>query len=77
MSDFGGFTGLFVLLIILGIAIGISLLIGNAAERKGRSKWAFFWLSLLLAPLGTIVMAIIAATIAPLPPKPAHIPPSP
>lgn len=54
------------LIFLLGV-IPMSWLIGKAAERKGRSKWAFFWISLLLFPLGTLVMGIIVATIAPPP----------
>jgi glycerol uptake facilitator-like aquaporin len=53
------------LLVILALGvIPISWLIGRAAEKKGRSKWSFFWISLLLFPLGAIVMGIIVATIA-------------
>ena len=55
---------LLLIVILLGV-IPISWLIGKAAERKGRSKWSFFWISLLLFPLGTLVMGIIVATIAP------------
>jgi biotin transporter BioY len=52
------------LVFLLGV-IPVSWLIGKAAERKGRSKWSFFWISLLFFPLGTLVMGIIVATIAP------------
>lgn len=69
MAGNDGFTSLIVILIVVGAAVGISLLIGRAAERKGRSKWAFFWISFLLAPLGMIVMGIIVATISPAGPQ--------
>jgi uncharacterized membrane protein YczE len=67
-GNLGGFTTL-ILILIVGVFVGLSWLIGRAAERKGRSKWAFFWLSLLLSPLGIIVMGIIVATISPAGPQ--------
>lgn len=56
---------LFFFLVGIALSILVSLAIGRAAERKNRSKWAFFWISFLLFPLGAIVMGIIVATIAP------------
>jgi glycerol uptake facilitator-like aquaporin len=56
---------LLLILLLLSGMILISRLIGKAAERKGRSKWTFFWISFLLFPLGALVMGIIVATIAP------------
>lgn len=41
--------------------------VGKAAERKGRSRHAFFWLSLVLSPIGPLLMAIIVAIMAPPP----------
>ena len=67
MSDnFLAFTAapVFLFLVFLAAAIVISLLIGRAAERKGRSKLAFFWISFLLFPLGAINMGNIVATLA-------------
>jgi MFS family permease len=66
---------LFLLIVFLAAAIVISLLIGRAAERKGRSKLAFFWISFLLFPLGAIIMGIIVATLAP--PESTTNPPRP
>lgn len=63
-DDLLGFTAVPVLLVFLAAAIVISLLIGRAAERKGRSRLAFFWISFLLFPLGAIIMGIIVATLA-------------
>jgi len=47
-------------LIVLVIWILVSHAIGKAAERRGRTYWAFFWLSLLASPL---IMGMIVATL--------------
>lgn len=55
-------------LIILGLISGqffVARAIGKAASKKGRQKGPFFWVSFLLWPLGTLVMGIIVATVAP------------
>lgn len=51
------------LLLVAGISGLIGSLIGKAAERKGRSFWTFFWLSILFSP---IIMGVIVAVIEPL-----------
>ena len=55
--------GFFVVFVILGFFAVVGGLIGAAAQRKGRSFWAFFWLSVLVSP---IIMGIIVAVISPL-----------
>jgi len=52
---------------IIGFFIWASSSVGKAAERKGRSRRAFFWLSLVLLPIGPLLMGIIVATMAPPP----------
>jgi hypothetical protein len=52
---------------IVGFFIWASSAVGKAAERKGRSRRSFFWLSLVLSPIGPLLMAIIVATMAPPP----------
>ena len=64
-GNLGGFTGIVVLLFIVGVAALVSWAIGKSAARKSRSFWAFFLLSFLLFPLGAIIMGIIVATLAP------------
>ena len=49
--------------VILGFFAVLGGVIGHAAQRKGRSFWAFFWLSVLVSP---IIMGIIAVTLKPL-----------
>ncbi len=51
------------LTLVLNAIIGI--FIANAAQRKGRSWSAFFWLSILA---GWLIMAIVVAAIAPVSP---------
>jgi len=58
-----GNLGFFVVFVILGFFAVVGGLIGGAAQRKGRSFWAFFWLSVLVSP---IIMGIIVAVISPL-----------
>jgi hypothetical protein len=55
----------FVVVSILALTMNvlIGFLIANAAQRKGRSWAAFFWLSLAA---GWLIMAIVVAAIAPL-----------
>ena len=53
---------------ILGLFAVLGGVIGHAAQRKGRSFWAFFWLSVLFSP---IIMGIIVAVISPLSDSPA------
>ena len=67
-SDFfwAGPVGL--ICVILALYAGLGGLIGRIAWRKGRSYYAFFWLSVLINPL---VTGIIAAAIAPAPGSPA------
>jgi hypothetical protein len=55
----------FVIVSILALTMNIliGILIANAAQRKGRSWAAFFWLSLIA---GWLIMAIVVAAIAPI-----------
>lgn len=71
-NELAAFTAvpLLIFAVIVAVAIAVSLAIGKAAERKGRSRWAFFWISFLLFPLGAIVMGIIVATLADPEPRP-------
>jgi hypothetical protein len=47
-------------LIVIAICVLLSHVIAKAAERRGRSYWAFFWLSLLVS---WVIMGIIVATL--------------
>lgn len=47
------------------VAIVISRQVGKAAERKGRNRRTFFWLSLLLFPSGTLIVGIVVASVTP------------
>jgi len=49
-------------LIVLVIWFWVSHVIAKAAARRGRSYWAFWWLSVLISP---IITGIIVATIGP------------
>jgi hypothetical protein len=40
-----------IVLLLVAAEIGISLLIGRAAERKNRSRWSWFFISLLISPV--------------------------
>ena len=53
--------GLIIVLVLLGLHVWLAIVIGNAAEKKGRSKAAFVWLTLLVGP---IIMGIVVATIS-------------
>lgn len=55
------------LLLFVGLVVWLSLRIGQSASQKGRSFGAFFWVSLLLFPVGMLVMGIIAASLKRLP----------
>jgi hypothetical protein len=57
------YGGGFLIFSILGFFVLWGGFIGEAAQRKGRSFWAFFWLSVLVSP---IIMGIIVAAISPL-----------
>jgi hypothetical protein len=57
---------LIVSILALTMNVLIGILIANAAQRKGRSWAAFFWLSLVA---GWLIMAIVVAAIAPLSPN--------
>lgn len=75
----GVFAGLLVLLLFLAdgvrfgplmlfpfaIAIGaaLSILIGRAAMRKGRSFWSFYWLSVVFSP---VILALVVAIMKPI-----------
>jgi hypothetical protein len=50
---------------IMFVQVLLARAIANAAQKKHRSWKAFFWISFLLWPLGTLVMGIIVATLAP------------
>lgn len=65
-GNIGGWTGLIPVLFGLGIwlliAVLVSWAIAGGAQRKGKSRQLFFWLSFLLFPIGAVVMGIIVAT---------------
>ena len=58
-------VGVALVVLIWGSFGLLSSLVGRAAERKGRSRRTFFWLSLVFAPLGILIMGVIVAVIAP------------
>lgn len=60
-GNLGGWTGIILILVVIAIHIWLAILIGNVAKRKGRSKTAFIWLTLLVGP---IIMGIIVAAIS-------------
>jgi MFS family permease len=41
------------------VAVLIARLLGRAADRKGRSQRAFFWVSFLLFPIGTVIAWLV------------------
>jgi hypothetical protein len=49
----------------IAIAIGatLSILIGRAAMRKGRSFWSFYWLSVVFSPL---ILGLVVAIMKPI-----------
>jgi small-conductance mechanosensitive channel len=57
--------GVALVVLIWGTFAVLSSLVGRAAERKGRSRRTFFWLSLVFAPLGILIMGVIVAVMAP------------
>ena len=61
------------LLAILSLWGAIGCVIADSAASKGRSWQAFFWLTILCSP---ILMAIIAASVSPLPGSAAYVGPS-
>jgi hypothetical protein len=56
----------FLLFLFLILAIWISVKVASGADAKGRSMTPFFWLSLLLFPLGAIIAGVIIAGVKPL-----------
>lgn len=54
---------------VIAVAFWVSWMVSSAAGKKGRSESGFFWLSLLLFPLGAIVAAFIIAATKPLLPE--------
>lgn len=62
-------TGVWVLWVVIGGNVVIGLWISRVAERKGRSKVAWFWLGLLVPIISWIIVAAMAST-----PVPASIP---
>jgi len=46
-------------LVALAIAFLVARLIGQAAERRGRSKRVFLWVSFLLFPIGALICVLI------------------
>ncbi len=57
------------ILVFIAAAVWISWMISSAAGKKGRSEPGFFWLSLLLFPLGAIIAGYIVAATKPLLPE--------
>ena len=57
-GNLGPWTGILVLLVPILINFGFAFLIANVAEKKARSKTAFFWLSVVAGP---IIMGIVVA----------------
>ena len=70
-GNLGGWTGLIVLLPIL-VNLAFAFWIGNVAQRKARSKAAFFWLTVVAGP---IIMGIVVAAL-PASPNNQHSQPS-
>jgi hypothetical protein len=72
-GNIGGWTGLlpilFALTVWVLIAVLISWAIAGSAQRKGKSRLVFFWVSFLLFPIGAVVMGIIVATANPTQPS--------
>jgi len=62
-AEWGGFLGYSVVTIIGATFSIVSILIGKAAARKGRSFAAFFWLSVVLSP---IIIGLVIAAMKPL-----------
>lgn len=60
------FSDPFTLFILLLVNIILSLLIANSADKKGRSFWGFFWLTMIAGP---IIMGIVVVAISPITPK--------
>ncbi len=60
------------ILAFIAAAIWISSMISSAAGKKGRSEPGFFWLSLLLFPLGAIIAGFVIAATKPLLPEEAR-----
>src|SRR4051794_17489154 len=57
----GGAVVAVVVVLLLSVEVGISLLIGRAAERKNRSRWSWFFISLLVSPVfAAIAIACMA-----------------
>ena len=52
---------LIIVIVLIGLHVWLAIVIGNAAQKKGRSKAAFVWLTLLVGP---IIMGIVVATIS-------------
>lgn len=65
-GNISGWTGLIPILFGLGIwvliAVLVSWAIAGGAQRKGKSRQLFFWVSFLLFPIGAVVMGILVAT---------------